>query len=193
MNDSKQNAGFRANFEPTTGSLTGSEPVFLVVGKLRRPHGLSGEMVMEIWTDFPERLRPGVQLYVGAEHIPTRIIKARRHQQMLLITLEGFDNREAAGNLRNQFLYVRSTDIPALPEGEYYHHQLIGLAVYDEHGARLGEIRAIMETGANDVFVVQTPAGAEILVPFLDSLLIKVDLEHRELHTRLLPGLLSNE
>lgn len=193
MNDSKQNAGFRANFEPTTGSLTGSEPVFLVVGKLRRPHGLSGEMVMEIWTDFPERLRPGVQLYVGAEHIPTRIIKARRHQQMLLITLEGFDNREAAGNLRNQFLYVRSTDIPALPEGEYYHHQLIGLMVYDEHGARLGEIRAIMETGANDVFVVQTPAGAEILVPFLDSLLIKVDLERRELHTRLLPGLLSDE
>jgi 16S rRNA processing protein RimM len=112
---------------------------------------------------------------------------------MLLLTLEGYTTRESVGNLRNQFVYVRTADIPALPEGEYYHHQLLGMTLLEEHGNRLGKITEIIETGANDVFVVQTQTGPDILIPFLDSLLLKVDLAQRELHTRLLPGLLADD
>jgi 16S rRNA processing protein RimM len=176
-----------------TGSLESSEPVFLVVGKLRRPHGLRGEMIMEVLTDFPERLRPELQVFIGPDHLQCRIVKSRRHQEMLLLTLEGYTTRESVGNLRNQFVYVRTADIPALPEGEYYHHQLLGMTLLDEHGNRLGKITEIIETGANDVFVVQTQTGPDILIPFLDSLLLKVDLAQRELHTRLLPGLLADD
>jgi 16S rRNA processing protein RimM len=176
-----------------TGSLGSSEPVFLVVGKLRRPHGLGGEILMEIWTDFPERLRPGLQLYIGEEYLPCQLLKFRRHQDMLLVTLDGYPTREAVSALRNQYVYVRTAEVPPLPEGEFYHHQLLGLTVKDDTGKRLGEVIEIIETGANDVFVVRTPIGPDILIPYLDTLLIKVDLDRGELHTKLPLGLLGDD
>lgn len=176
-----------------TGSPGGSEPVFLVVGKLRRPHGLLGEIIMEVMTDFPERLSPELQLFIGPDHIPIHILRHRQHQNMLLVTLEGYSSRDTVGNLRNQNLYVDAAEIPSLPEGEYYHHQLLGLKVFSDQGEHLGVITEIIETGANDVLIVRTPLGPDILIPYLEALVIKVDLELRELHTRLLPGLLPDE
>lgn len=175
------------------GSLESSEPVFLAIGKLRRPHGLNGEISMEIYTDFPERLVPGVQLFVGEAHLPIHLVKARQHQELLLVTLQGYQNREAVGALRNQIVFVPVAELPDLEEGEYYHHQLIGLKVIGESGQYLGQIEGILETGANDVFVVRSEDQAEFLLPYLDSLVIKIDLERGEYHTRLLPGLLAED
>jgi 16S rRNA processing protein RimM len=176
-----------------TGSLDSSEPVFLAVGKLRRPHGLRGEIAMEIYTDFPERLHPGVQLYLGEDHLPIRLENVRQHQELLLVTLDGFQTREAVGTWRNTIVYVLTLDRPALDEGEYYHHQLIGLRVFDENGEYLGRIEDILETGANDVFIVRADDQTEFLLPYLDSLVIKIDLEGGKYYTRLLPGLLDED
>ena len=164
-----------------------------MVGKLRRPHGLRGEMLMEIITDFPDRLQAGSLVYVGEALQPLHLVKTRLQGTALLVTLEGYTSLEAAGALRNQNVYVTAIDRPALPKGEYYLHQLLGMDVIAQAGQTLGRVEEILETGANDVLVVRRPHGSDILIPFLESLLLRVDLEHSAIHLRLPPGLLPEE
>jgi 16S rRNA processing protein RimM len=189
--------GEDAELNQAAGSPVSSEPAFLVVGKLRRPHGLRGEILMEVITDFPERLRKGVKVYVGDEKSPMQIRSRRVHGQGLLMGLEGYSTPEEAGELRNQLVYVSAHDRPPLPEGEYYHHQLLGLRVITEEGLELGLLHEILSTAANDVYVVRPQPGAEgvpaeILLPAIESVIRNVNLERGEILIHLLPGLLPN-
>lgn len=176
--------------ETPTGSPLEGEPVFLAVGKLRRPHGVRGEIVLDVYTDFPERLRPGVVLYIGDEHCPEKIRTCRPNGASLLISFTGRTDPESAGELRNQLACVRADDRPPLPEGEYYHHQLLGLQVVDETGRRLGMLVEILSSPANDVYCIQPEAGKEILIPALKSVILEVDLNQGQMRVHLLPGLL---
>ncbi len=178
---------------PTAGSPAPGEPVFLAVGKLRRPHGVHGEILMEILTDFPERLKAGSQLFVGPMHQPHTIKSYRQHNDGLLVSFEGYHSPEEVGVLRNQYVFVSSSDRPPLPDGEYYHHQLIGLSVMEENGNLLGNIAAILETGANDVLVVHPDSGPEILLPLIDEVVLDINLAQAEVRVHLLPGLRSEE
>jgi 16S rRNA processing protein RimM len=175
----------------TAGSLQPGEPAFIAVGKLRRPHGLHGEILMEVLTEFPERLVPGMAYFVGPEHLPLKLVKLRNHKDGLIITFEGYDTPENVGELRNQMVFVITADRPPLPEGEYYHHQLIGLRVVSESGETLGMISSILETGANDVLIIQPSDGQEILIPLIDPVIQDIDLELGEVHVQLLPGLID--
>ncbi len=170
--------------EPSTGSPSPGEPVFLAVGHLRRPHGVSGDLLMDVLTDFPERLRTGRTVYVGESHDPVRIVSVRGHDKELIIRFAGIATPEEAGRFRNAVLYVKASELPELPEGEYYHHQLLGLSVVDESGQVLGKLVNILETGANDVYMVETPAGKEILLPAVEEVILAVDLEHHEMRVR---------
>ena len=169
----------------TTGSPQPGEPVFLAVGFLRRPHGIEGEILMEVLTDFPERLRSEKLVYVGEDHRPMRIAHKRSQDQALLLTFPGIDTPEAAGNLRNQRVYIKADSLPELPEGEYYHHQLLGLKVNDEGGLEIGLLTEIIETGANDVYVATSVEGKEILFPAIESVILGVDLGQNEMRVRL--------
>lgn len=159
-----------------TGSPSSGEPVFLAAGLLRRTHGLGGELVMTILTDFPRRLRKGKTVYVGDKHVEMVIENTRMHTKDMLITFVGIESQEEADRLRNKVLYTRAEDLPELPEGEYYHHQLIGLRVVDEQDKELGVLEEILETGANDVYVVKSSAGEEILLPALEDVILAVDV-----------------
>jgi len=174
------------------GSLNPGEPAFLAVGKLRRPHGVHGEILMEVWTDFPERLRPGSVLYVGPDRLPLQIRTCRWHGKHLLVSFEGYTDRDTVGVLRNLWVLVPTADRQPLPEGEYYHHELIGLRVLTDEGRDLGVLIAILETGANDVYVVETQEGLEVLLPAIDDVILSVDLERKEMRVHLLPGLLPS-
>ena len=165
------------------------EPVFLVIGKLRRPHALHGEMLMEIMTDFPERIKPNNVVYVGEEHLPMRIRSCRIYRQMLLIAFDNYHDPESIGQFRNNLVYVRTADIPPLPEGEYYHHQLLGMRVVSEDGRLLGHLIKILETGANDVYLVRTESGPDLLLPAIDSVILEINIERNEMLVHLLPGL----
>ncbi len=169
----------------TTGSPQPGEPVFLAVGFLRRPHGVEGEILMEVLTDFPERLRSGRTVYVGEDHQPMRIAHKRSQDRALLITFPGIDTPEAAGLLRNKRVYIQADNLPELPEGEYYHHQLMGLKVIDENGLEIGLLTEIIETGANDVYVTTSVEGKEILFPAIESVILGVDLERNEMRVKL--------
>ncbi len=158
------------------GSQSTSEPVFLVAGRLHRTHGVKGEIEFEAVTDFPGRIRKGLTVYLGDEHRPLKIVDRRPKGQQLLLTFEGYENREEAAQLRNQWVYTHSAGLPDLPEGEYYHHQLIGMRVVGPDNQELGRLEEILETGANDVYVVLTLEGKELLIPAVEDVIVNVDL-----------------
>jgi len=175
--------------ENFAGPPDNGEPVFLVVGKLRRPHALRGEMLMDILTDFPDRLTPDLLVYVGEDHLPLRIRSRRPHMRAMLVSFDGYDDPQSVGELRNHFVYVRSEDRPPLPDGEYYHHQILGLRVRCDDGRFLGTISKILVTGANDVYIVNTASGPDILLPAIESVVLDVDIDNGEILVHLLPGL----
>lgn len=180
-------------FQPLEAGSPGSgEPVFLVVGKLRRPHGLHGDMILEVITDFPQRLRVGKTVYVGDAYEPKRIRARRPYNADLLLAFDGYDTPEEAGMLRNELVYVRADELPPLSEGEYYQHQLLGMRVVSEAGEELGRLEQILETGANNVYVVRPESGPEILLPAIEAVILGVDLEQGEVRVHILPGLLPD-
>ena len=174
-----------------SGSPSNGEPEYLVVGYLRRPHGVHGEMVMEVQTDFPERLKSDTAVYIGDTHKRMQIAGARFHNEGLIIKFKDLNTPEEAGRYRNQSVYVKTADRPPLPEGYYYHHELIGFAVVNERDELIGTLTEIMQTGANDVYVVMQPEGGEILLPVISSVILAVEIAVRQIRVRLIPGLLD--
>jgi len=177
-----------ADTKNAPGSPDG-EPVYLVVGFLRRPHGVQGEIIMDLHTDFPERLRSGRELFVGEEHKLMTVEGARPHAKGMLIKFKGVETPEEAGQFRNQWVYVRASDVPSLPAGKIYQHELFGFEVVDENGNGLGELVEIIETGANDVYVVRDSNGREILLPAIPSVILDLDPDRRLMRVHLLDGL----
>ena len=177
-----------AEHNNASGSPDG-EPVYLTVGFLRRPHGLRGEIIMDLHTDFPERLKRGRKLLVGDDHILMTLSGSRPHANGMLIKFEGVETPEDAGKFRNQWVYVRASDVPPLPEGQIYQHELFGFAVRDENDQPLGEVVEIIETGANDVYVVKDDSGREILLPAIPSVVLELDPVRRMMRVHLLEGL----
>jgi 16S rRNA processing protein RimM len=170
-----------------TGSPDGG-PLYLSVGFLRRPHGLRGEIIMDLHTDFPERMKSGRSLFVGEKHKPMTLTHVRPHQNSLLVKFEGIETSDDAGLYRNQWVYAEAKDVP-LPEGEHYKHELIGLKVVDENDSSLGELVEILETGANDVYVVRDDSGKEILLPNIPSVILDLDVARGLIKVHLLEGL----
>ena len=176
-----------------SGSPSKGEPVYLAVGLLRRPHGVHGEILMEVYTDFPERLEDGTTVFLGAKHKPATIRHIRHHNEGLLFSFEGVDTPESAGLLRKQLVYVKTATRPALPAGQYYHHQMIGMTVVDDSGSELGKLTEIIQTGANDVYVVLSGTGKELLLPSIKQVVLDVDVESDRMIVHLIPGLLEEE
>jgi 16S rRNA processing protein RimM len=175
-----------------TKNIPGSpdgEPVYLAVGFLRRAHGVHGEMFMDLHTDFPDRLRAGRKLFVGEKHKPMTLASARSHANGMLIKFKNVETPEESAQFRNQWVYVRASEVPALPEGQMYQHELFGFKVVDESNNPLGELVEIIETGANDVYVVKDVSGKEILLPAIPSVILDLDPVRRFMRVHLLEGL----
>jgi 16S rRNA processing protein RimM len=173
-----------------SGSPPVGEPEYLVIGYLRRPHGVGGEILMDVQTDFPERIQPGITLFVGESHQQMELTSCRTHHKGMLVHFRGITNPENAGLYRNTWVYVTTESRPKLPDGEYYHHQLIGLKVMDEDDTLLGTLVDIIETGANDVYVVRDDSGRELLLPAIPAVILNVQISDGQMHVHLLDGLI---
>lgn len=161
------------------GSPILGEPEYILIGKLQRSHGVTGEIVFGVQTDFPERVTTGKTVFLGNKHQPIKITGMRPFHNNLLLMFEGIKNREEAALLTNQEVFVQTKDLPELAGGLYYHHQLIGQSAVLEDGKSIGKIREIIITGANDVYVVEDPEGHEILLPAVDSVILDIDLKNK--------------
>lgn len=165
------------------------KPEHLVIGRILAPHGFDGACRMDILTDYPERLSALRRVYVGDEPRARRLTRAQLHPPYALIWLAGVTDDIAAGALRGALVRIDHDQAAPLAEGEYYHWQLIGARVVDEAGAPLGILIEIIQTGANDVYVLRTPAGGELLLPAIEDVVRHVDTEQGVITARLLPGL----
>ncbi|HEY3475228.1 MAG TPA: ribosome maturation factor RimM, partial [Anaerolineales bacterium] len=125
----------------------------------------------------------------GEEHKPVELTSVRPHAKGMLVKFKGIEGPEEAGQLRNQWVYVKASDVPSLPEGKLYQHELFGFEVVDESGNALGQLVEILETGANDVYVVRNEAGKEILLPAIPSVILEVDSARRVMRVHVLEGL----
>ena len=164
------------------------EPAFVLVGKLQGVHGISGEIAMRVDTDFPERIRRGRKLYLDEEHQPVKVQRTRWKGKLLLLKLVGFDTPEDVAEFTNKWVFVNVDDIPPLPDGEYYHHQLIGLKVFEDSEC-LGTLVSILQTGANDVYILEDAEGKELLIPAIPDVVKNVDLVNKRIDVKLLEGL----
>jgi len=162
------------------------EPQYLVIGRVLRPHGIRGELRLEIHTDQPSHLREVETVYIGDDHRPSALKSFRLHQSVLLLTVAGCEDRAAADALRGLLVAVKLEEAAPLKEGEYYQHQIVGLKVVTDVGEALGTVAEIIQTGANDVYVVRG-AGGEILLPAIKSVILKIEPPQMVVH--LLDGL----
>jgi 16S rRNA processing protein RimM len=163
----------------------------VAVGRIAGPHGIRGELKVEVLTDFPQRLAPGEKLLLvspDGKVSETRIVGQRGHKGRYLLMLDGVTDRTAAERLRGGYLKVRTEDLPPLPPGHFYQFQLVGLSVRTVSGDELGHVAEVTPTGSNLVLAVRD-GGKEVLVPFIETVVIRVDIEAGELIVNLPEGL----
>lgn len=170
-----------------------AEQGYLVIGRLIRPHGIRGEMSAAVHTHVPERFTWLEHVYLAREandSEPSRheVVSVRFHKGNALIRLGGYERREDLEVLRGMWLLVPDTEAIPLEEGELFHYDLEGLEVVTEDGETLGTVVEILETGANEVFVVQGQ-GKEILLPNIEEVVLQVDLDAGTMLVHLMPGL----
>ena len=131
---------------------------------------------MRLLTDDPEHLTTLKRLYLDDEPLARRVEGVRLHAGNALVKLQGINNPDAARSLQGMTARIRGSDARPLEEGEFRLYQLIGLAVVDEAGSRIGTVTDLLETGANDVFVIDPGDGAaEILLPYHESVVLHID------------------
>lgn len=161
---------------------------YITIGQVLAPWGLEGKLKVEVITDFPHRLSPRSQLYVDRQ--PVTIAGTSWHKGKAIIKLEGIDSVEQAEELRGKTLEIHRRQLETLPEGQYYHFQLIGLEVWTTEGKRLGKVIRVLSAPSNDNYVVGGEKG-EILIPAIEDVVKSVDLESRRITIEAIEGLLD--
>jgi 16S rRNA processing protein RimM len=165
----------------------------LVVGRVGRPHGLRGEVTVEVRTDDPaQRFVPGSELTTEpAERGPLKLLAARWHSGRLLLTFDGYPDRDAAEELRDTVLVVDSADLAPLDDPEeFYDHDLIGLRVDTVAGERVGVVADVLHHG-QILLLVDGVGGNEILIPFVAAIVPEVDVAGGKLIVDPPPGLIN--
>ena len=161
----------------------------VLVGRIAQAHGLRGEVRVIPLSDVPGRFQTLKEVLVqGAKSSALLTVQSAREggRGTWLLRFQGLEDRTAIEPWRGAALLVREDDSPALPEGSYYLHQIVGLEVVTTDGRHLGPITEVLETGANDVYV--TAAG---LIPATREVIKKIDLAAGTMLIEPLPGMLE--
>ena len=145
---------------------------YLNVGKIVNTQGIKGEVRVISKTDFPEE---------------------RYQKGAPLLLFEGHPNINDVEKYRDGILKVAKDNLAELAEDEFYYHQIIGATVYDETGSELGKIKEILSPGANDVWVVQRPKKKDLLLPYIEGVVTKVDVENQRIDVDIPEGLIDDE
>ncbi len=171
---------------------TGRELVY--VGKIVRARGVGGELEMAPLGEAVLKLGEGTELLLerdeGEEPREFHVSGVRRLGSRVGLRLEGVDTPESARPLVGHSAMIEAAALPELPDGRYYHYQIVGLEVVDEDGESLGEIVQVIETGGNDVYVVGEGRG-EILLPATDKVIVEIDLAAGRMVVAVPPGLIE--
>ena len=164
-------------------------PTFLQIGVIARPHGIMGEVKLHTSPEYTAALEGVKRVYLNDAATATRITGYRKHQDAILLKLEGTNTRNDAEALRGVRVSIKVGELPVLAVGEYYSHQLVGLPVVDETDRELGRLSEVLATGSNDVYIVKTADGKELLLPAIESVIRQIDLENKRISVVVPDGL----
>jgi 16S rRNA processing protein RimM len=170
---------------------TEGEPGAILVGTVARAHGLTGEVVVDSWTDAPGRFAPGSAMTAVAPSgakLPVKVSASRPFGARLLVRFEGIGTRTDAEALRGAELTIDRSEVAPRPEGRHYRFELVGLEVRTAAGRPLGRVTDVFATGSNDVVVVRG-LGGEILLPGIPGVILEVDAERGTMTVAPPPGL----
>jgi 16S rRNA processing protein RimM len=159
-----------------SGGESGSEPI--LVGSIARAHGLTGELVVDSFSDVPGRFATGSTMTAvlpSGETRALRVTGSRPFTHRLLVRFEGIEDRVAAEALHGADMFVPRSEVPPLSDGRHYRFELIGLMARTPRGDELGRVTDVFATGSNDVYVLKGPRG-EILLPALPEVIVSVDV-----------------
>lgn len=173
------------------------KPGYLLLGEVLRPHGVRGELRIRLLTDYPERIARLKTVFLAESPEattvkPYQVAGMRMNKGFGLLRLHEINDRDQGDRLRGLFVLVDIENAVPLEEGEFYLYQLIGLNVVTDMGASLGTLVEVLETGANDVYIVDSPTYGEILIPVTPETIVQTDVQSGVLIVKLPEGLLPN-
>lgn len=168
---------------------------FYKVGKIVNTQGLRGEVRVISTTDFAEeRYKKGTELAIfkdGEFLTFVTVASHRRHKNFDLLTFEGMNRIEDVEKYKECLLKVAEEQLTELEDDEFYYHEIIGLEIVTDEGEVLGEVTEILSPGSNDVWVVKQKGKKELLIPFIELVVYKVDKEEKKAYIHLLEGLID--
>ena len=166
---------------------------YLKVGVITSTHGLRGEVKVFPTTDDPERFRDIRTVYLrqGKVQQELRVKGVKFFKNMVILKFQGIDDISEVEAWRGAELYVERKDAVPLGENEYYIADLLGMEVLLERGERLGILKDVLSTGANDVYIEKKKKYGEVLIPAIKQCIMGVDVVSGVMTVRLLPGLIN--
>jgi 16S rRNA processing protein RimM len=162
------------------------EPTVLV-GRITKPHGVHGEVSVFVLSEVPERFAPGATVWLD-DGSPLIVASNRPHGGRLLVSFEGIDDRARAEELRGRSLVIPESDLPPLPEGSWWPHELEGAEIVTESGMSLGTLVEVVANPANDLWVARSN-DRETLIPAIREVVASVDAAAKRIVVREVPGL----
>ncbi len=161
-------------------------------GVIMRPHGIAGEVVVDLKTDLLELVSEAMTLRTtsahGDEEADLTVERVRKHKGRLIIAFKGRTTRDDADELRSRTVWMTRDQIGPLDEDRWFVQDLVGMTVLTDDGETLGRLADVMHQPANAVLVVETESG-ELLLPLIDDVVLDVDIEGGRMTVHLLPGL----
>lgn len=159
---------------------SGEETEYVLVGRVVKPHGLRGEVLIRALTENPDRFAAGAELMLGPDldsAEPVTVEASRNHKGALLVWFEGVGSIEEAESLRDWLIFIDSSELGELDdEDAFWEHEMVGLQVVDAAGRPLGTVAEVFTRPAQDLWSIDTPSG-EVLFPAAKQLVVSVDLE----------------
>lgn len=166
---------------------------FFKVGVITSTHGVRGEVKVFPTTDDPRRFKrlKEVLLDTGKERLSMEIERVKFFKQFVILKFKGIDNINDVEKYRQKELYVPRKNAVRLSRDEYFVADLMGLRVVDEADAEVGILEEVMETGANDVYVIRMTDGKELLLPAIKQCVLEVNVEEGFVRVHIMDGLLD--
>ena len=163
----------------TRSSRSSTDPQAILIGRIVKAHGISGEVLIRVHTENPCRFNPGSKVLVGADPdsvVVLKIAASRPHQGAVIVKFGAVDTRDEAERLKGELIFISASDLGGLEEDAFWEHELIGLEVIDTSGRRLGHLGEIVSRADQDLWKIETDKGP-VLLPAVKELVRSVDLQ----------------
>ena len=166
-----------------------SDPNRVAVGEINSPWGIKGHVKVTPLTSNSERLQPRQKVFIG--NLCVTITDAKVVGKVPVIQFSSFTTRTSVESLKGSLIEILEKDLPELPENIFYIHDIVGLTVSTDDDEVVGEVIEVLQTGANDVYVIRANTGKDVLIPALASVIIETKIEEKSLIIRSDTGLFN--